>query len=140
MLKVVLDTNVLVSAFLSRSGVPNQILRQAGQSYRLFIDQAILEEADRVLHELSIQKRGELIEEEIQDFLNSLHAVASLVEKPPSVKVIEDDPDDNLILGCAIGAGADYLVSGDIHLRRLVSYKGTQIVSPSEFLTILRTG
>ena len=51
---------------------------------------------------------------------------------------IEDDPDDDLILGCAVGAKADYLVSGDTHLRKLRDYKGIQIISPSEFLAALR--
>ena len=137
MLKAVLDTNVLVSAFLSRSGVPNQVLRQAGQSYRLFISQVILEETDRVLHELNIQKRGKLIEEEIQDFLNSLYTVAGVVENPPSLRVIKDDPDDDAILACAVAAQVDYLVSGDVHLKRLKGYKGIRIVSPSDFPAIL---
>jgi len=136
--RAVLDTNVLVSAFLSRSGVPNQILRQVGQSYKLFISKAILEEAERVLHELNIRKRGKLAEGEIQDFLNSLHAAAFVIENPPSLRVIADDPDDDAILACAVAAQADYLVSGDMHLKRLKSYKGIQIVSPSEFHAILQ--
>ena len=136
--RVVLDTNVLISAFLSRSGIPNQILRQVGQSYRLFIGKAILEETERVLHEPNIRKRGKLTEGDIQDFLNSLRAAAFVIENMPSLRVIEDDPDDDAILACALAAQADYLVSGDMHLRRLKSYKGIQIVSPSEFHTILQ--
>ena len=136
--RVVLDTNVLISAFLSRSGIPNQILRQVGQSYRLFIGKAILEETERVLHEPNIRKRVKLTEGDIQDFLNSLRAAAFVIENMPSLRVIEDDPDDDAILACALAAQADYLVSGDMHLRRLKSYKGIQIVSPSEFHTILQ--
>ena len=86
--RVVLDTNVLVSAFLTRMGVPNQILRQIGQSYELFICKAILEEVDRVLHELNIRKRGKLTEEEIQDFLNLLYTAAFMIENPPSLRVM----------------------------------------------------
>ena len=138
MLKAVLDTNVLVSAFLSDAGVPNQVLRQAGQAYQLFISNEILEEVKRVLRRPRIQERAQLTEDKIRAFLAAIQRVADVVENPPSLWIIEDDPDDNFTLGCALGAHADYLVSGDIHLKRLESYKGIQIVSPSEFLTILR--
>ena len=134
---MVLDTNVLVSAFLSRSGTPNQILRLARRSYQLFISREILEETNRVLHELNVQKRGKLDEEDIQEFLNSLYAVAGVVENLPALQVIEADPDDDPILACAVGAQADYLVSGDVHLKQLEAYEGILIVSPSEFLAIL---
>jgi predicted nucleic acid-binding protein len=70
--------------------------------------------------------------------LAAIQGVADVIDNPPSVDVIKDDPDDNIILGCALGAQADYLVSGDAHLRQLGGYEEIQIVSPSEFLVILR--
>ena len=138
MLKVVLDTNVLVSAFLSDSGVPNQVLRQAAQTYQLFISHEILGEVESVLRRPRIQERAQLTECGVQVFLAAIQRVADVVENPPPLQVIEDDPDDNVILSCALGAGADYLVSGDIHLRRLRSHKGIKIVSPSEFLRVAK--
>lgn len=138
MKKVVLDTNVLVSAFLSETGVPNQVLLQAGITYQLFISYDILEEVTRVLRRPRIQRRVQLLGDETEVFLAAIHSVADVVENPTPLRVIEDDPDDDLILGCAVGANADYLVSGDTHLRKLREYKGIQIISPSEFLAVLR--
>ena len=138
MLNVVLDTNVIVSAFLSKNGVPNQILRQAGIDYQLFIAFEILEESRRVLNRPKIQKRGRLTKDEILQFLNDLCAIADIVKNLPSLQVIEDDPSDNVILACALEAKADYLVSGDIHLQKLKIYKEIRIISPSDFLCILK--
>jgi len=138
MLKAVLDTNVLISALLSESGVPDQVLRRAGLSYQLFISDEILEEVEKVLRRPRIRRRGQLTEDKIREFLTTLQAVADIVRNPPSLQVIEDDPDDNIVLGCAIGAQTDYLVSGDAHLKRLSSHEGIRIVSPSEFLAIIR--
>ncbi len=138
MKKVVLDTNVLVSAFLSETGVPNQVLIQAGITYQLFISYDILEEVERVLSRPKIQKRVQLLGGEIRVFLAAIQGVADVVENPTPLRVIEDDPDDDLILGCAVGAKADYLVSGDAHLRKLGDYAGIRIVSPSEFLKVLQ--
>jgi len=137
MLRVVLDTNVLVSALLSSEGIPNQVLRQAKQNYQLFTSHEILEEARDALLKPRIQRKIMLPENKIQAFLFSIQRIAVIVENLPSLKIIEDDPDDNMILACAIKIKADYLVSGDTHLRKLGSYKGIQIISLTEFLAIL---
>jgi len=137
MLKAVLDTNVLVSALLSNNGIPNQVLRQAKVVYQLFISQEILEEVMEVLLRPRIQRKILLTEEGIQSFLSAIQKVAEMVENLPSLQIIENDPDDDVILACAVKANADYLVSGDIHLRQIGSYKGIRIVSPSEFSAII---
>jgi putative PIN family toxin of toxin-antitoxin system len=138
MLKAVLNTNVLVSALLSSEGIPNQVLRQAKRTYQLFISQEILDEARDTLLKPRIQRKIMLPEDKIQVFLSSIQRVAIVVENLPSLQIIEDDPGDNVILACALKAQVDYLVSGDAHLRKLGSYKKTQIVSPVESLSILR--
>jgi predicted nucleic acid-binding protein len=50
------------------------------------------------------------------------------------VKIIEDDPDDNRILECALEAGADLIISGDHHLLELKQIQKVKILSPSDFL------
>lgn len=89
MLRAVLDTNVLVSALLSSAGVPNQVLRQAGQSYQLFTSREILEEVGSVLRRPRIQKGAKLTEGKIQAFLFAIQMVADVVEDLPSLQVIE---------------------------------------------------
>ena len=137
MLKAVLDTNVLISALLSSDGIPNQLLRQAKLTYQLFISREILEEVRDVLLKPKIQKKMSLTEDKILAFLSTIQRVAIVVENPPLLPIIEDDPDDDVILACSLEAKVDYLVSGDIHLKRIGSYKGISVVSPSEFFAII---
>jgi len=137
MLKAVLDTNVLISALLSSDGIPNQLLRQAKRTYQLFISREILEEVRDVLLKPRIQRKMSLTEDKILAFLSTIQRVAIVVENPPLLPIIEDDPDDDVILACSLEAKVDYLVSGDIHLKRIGSYKGISVVSPSEFFAII---
>jgi len=55
-----------------------------------------------------------------------------------TIDIIKNDPDDNIILACALKARADYIVSGDKHLIQLASYKRIQIVTPMIFHGTLR--
>jgi predicted nucleic acid-binding protein len=54
------------------------------------------------------------------------------------LNVIPDDPSDNMFIECAAETGADYLISGDRHLKKCKSFQGIQIVSPREYLSRLR--
>jgi putative PIN family toxin of toxin-antitoxin system len=47
------------------------------------------------------------------------------------------DKDDDRYLECAVAANADYVISGDIHLRELKEYRGIKIVNPAEYLEIV---
>ncbi len=134
----VLDTNVIISALLTRGRTPDQVVRQAGLTYQFCTSHELLEEIEGVLHEPKIQKRSGMTEAEMSAFLTNLRSVAVVVEALPALQVIKDDPDDDLILACAVKAQADYLVSGDTHLLQLQTYEGIQIVSPAQFLTILQ--
>lgn len=67
-----------------------------------------------------------------------LWEIAELVIDPPVVKV-SSDPDDDKFLAAAVGGGAHYLVTGDVSdLLRLHKYRDVAIVSPREFLSLLR--
>ena len=50
------------------------------------------------------------------------------------VKVIEDDPNDNRILECALEAKADFIISGDHHLLELKEYQSIRIITPSDLM------
>jgi putative PIN family toxin of toxin-antitoxin system len=66
-----------------------------------------------------------------------VEALAVMVEPITMLEVIDDDPDDNRVLEAAQAGHADYIVSGDKHLRDLGSFDGTQIVRPAAFLEIV---
>ena len=77
MLKVVLDTNIYVSALIKRGGKPDQILRLV-ERYRLFCAEAILEEVHRVLHYPRIKRKHKLKEEEIEEHILSIRSIATV--------------------------------------------------------------
>jgi putative PIN family toxin of toxin-antitoxin system len=135
-MKVVLDTNVLVSALIVRVGKPAQILRQIGK-FELLVSEEILAETERVLHYDHIQKRYHPSEEDIATYLEELRETSILVSVTSNDQVIKADPDDDKFLACALDGGADYIVSGDPHLSSLKMYQGISILAPAEFLQLL---
>jgi len=64
--------------------------------------------------------------------------ISEIVVSESKFEVIEEDPDDDIVLNAAYDSRADYIVSGDKHLLKLREFKGTKIVSVKEILTILQ--
>jgi len=62
--------------------------------------------------------------------------MSTIVQPKNEVCVIEDDPDDNIVLECGLEGKANYIISGDEHLLKLKKYEGTIIVKAQEFLDI----
>lgn len=137
MLRIVLDTNVIVSAIISPYGAPRQIF-EAWRQHRfdLLISEAIIAEVARVLRYPRLQENFRLVEADIQIVLDSLLNDAYLLEDLYEVRRSRD-PDDNVFLACALEGKADYLVSGDAHLLEIKYYYGTQIINPHQMLVLL---
>jgi hypothetical protein len=135
-MKVVLDTNVLVSALIVPAGKPARILRRL-DTLELLTTDRILVEVSRVLRYPRIQKRYKLAEAIITTYLERLHEVSTIVETRTQISGVSKDPDDDKFLECAVDGNARYIVSGDPHLLDLGSYGGISIVTPSAFLSIL---
>lgn len=135
MSKVVLDTNVLVSALIVKVGKPAQILRRIA-AFELLTAEEILTELEEVLQRPHITRKYRLSAEDIREYLARLRAVSTLVPLQTSVAVVAD-PDDNMFVACAIDGGASYIVSGDPHLVDLGAYQGIAILTPAAFLRIL---
>jgi putative PIN family toxin of toxin-antitoxin system len=74
---------------------------------------------------------------QIEEFVDGLRAAATVVAGDVEVSVVADDPDDNVILACAVEGGADYIVSGDVHLLNLKTYRGIRLVTAREFMILL---
>ena len=140
MLKAVLDTSILVSAFLKNEGVNAKVLLGAKDRYQLYLSEYILEETGLVLLTYErIRKKYHYGDDEVLEYLESLRVVAKAVIKNlPNIRVIERDPKDDSILACALKVKADYIVSKDDHLKDLKEYRGTKIVSSQEFLELLK--
>ena len=133
MLKVVLDTNVLLSAILF-GGKPRQILEAAFEgSIQIYVSQAMINELEGVLHRPKFGLNSQIS----QSIASEIAAIAEWIEPTRHYAIIQEDPADNDILDCAIEASADYLVTGDNHLLKLVECNGVQIVNPDKFIGIL---
>ena len=138
MLKVVLDTNIFVSALINPHGKPAQILDYVFENrIRLFISPPIVEELERVLSYPKLANRHGLEGEDLKEFVSYLLSITALVKEEPLIEAILDDPSDNKYLSCALNAKADFIISGDAHLLNLGEYEGIRIITPAQLLEIL---
>ena len=128
MLKVVSDTNTLISAVIS-NGNEYQILRLVKlKKVQLVLSYEILWEFEDVIKR---QKFG-FSKEQIEKALEQVKSISKIVEPNIKLEVIKEDPDDNKVIECASEGKADYIVSGDNHLLDLKKYEGIKIVSSVE--------
>jgi putative PIN family toxin of toxin-antitoxin system len=140
-MKIVLDTNVLVSAVLNPLGKPALILKKVREgSLQLLISEEMVTEIKEVFLYPHIQKRLHCLQtpEQIEDFLGELLMFAEVTTGKYKVEVVSADADDNKFLECALEGQADLIVSGDQHLKDLKIFQGIEIISPDELLKNLR--
>jgi uncharacterized protein len=135
-MRIVLDTNVLVSAFLRNKGKPAQILAQDSK-FELLICEGILAELTDVLNRPRIRKKETYLEHRVHEYLGRLRASSTWIAITEVENIIPQDPPDNIVLACAVEDGADYLVSGNKHLLDLKQHRGVKIVTPAQFLEII---
>jgi len=137
-MRAVLDTNVVISATLIRGGNEDKVLRawQRG-AFELVLSPQILDEMARALFYERIRKFRWMSEDEVLTLHQYLAGESVLARGKASVKASRD-PEDDKFLAAAVEAQADYVVSGDKDLLDLKAYKGARIVTPAQFLTILR--
>jgi uncharacterized protein len=131
-LRLVVDTNIVVSAALKPDGLQRTVLLLAiTKPGRLYVTDAILAEYWEVLArpELKIRKGTR------QQLLQLIRSHSQRV-KPSSPLQMTSDPDDNKFLGCADAARADYLVTGNQrHFPKF--WKKTKVITSREFLSIV---
>lgn len=141
MTRIVIDTNILVSAMLTSKGNPAKILKHVLEGkLNLIISTAILEETQRVLRYprlVKLMKKNKITMKEVYDFLGKMSKVAVITPGQLEIDAIPDDPTDNKILVCGLEGEADYLISGDHHLTDLKIFQGIKIMNPSTFLKII---
>jgi len=128
--RIVLDTNVLISAILF-GGKPRKILELViSGSIECFLSIAILEELKNVLYRPKFGFSPEVCLQLIEE----VRGICSIVTPSLYLDVISADPDDNRVLECAMEAKADFIVSGDPHLLMLCEFEHIQIVSPAGYV------
>jgi putative PIN family toxin of toxin-antitoxin system len=134
MLKVVLDTNVLVSGVIA-SGYSASILDAARRQEIILITSAhLLAEFSDVITRHHIVRKYPLAATKAEDLLDFLRAFSILAPGIPSAKKISSDRDDDFVLACATDEHADAIVSGDPHLLNVKNYQHIPIITPKEFV------
>jgi len=132
--RIVLDTNVLISAILF-GGPPRDVLKLViGGTVGCSISLVILDELRDVLQ----RPKFKFSSEQAFNVLEELHASCSIINPMVKINVITEDPDDNKILECAIEANAAFIVSGDRHLLDLVGFRGVKILTPAAFIKVVK--
>lgn len=137
-MRIVLDTNVVLSALLWR-GTPYELLQSIRhcESVRLFTSTTLLEELGEILARAVPSKRLGLLGISAHQLLTDYIDAVELVRPVATPRVVAADPDDDHVIAAAIAAQADLLVSGDRDLLALGSYRGVRIVSPADAAGLL---
>jgi len=130
--KVVLDTNIVVSSALCIDGNPAKVFEMILlEKIKNYTTEEIIKEISKVMERPKIAKRLSLVE--IEFIMDNYRRFSEKIG--PKISITEsEDPDDNKFLECAVEADVDFIISGDEHLLKLKEFKGIQIVTPAEFL------
>jgi putative PIN family toxin of toxin-antitoxin system len=133
-MRVVLDTNILVSSVLG--GILRAIVDdwKAGK-FTLIVSEAIAQEYLEILN----RPKFKFSAQEIADIKGYLLKAADFVTPVEKVDVVKADPSDNKFLEAALAGRAIYVVSGDSHLLELKDFRGIEIITAREFLERLET-
>ena len=133
MIKVVLDTKVVISSAISSDGNPARILDMIFlEKIKNYTNNEIVEEINDVIARKRISEHLNKNQKDL--ILNTYLVFLELVESTEKINAVQEDADDNKFLECAISAKADYVISEDSHLLKLKEFRGIKILSPAEFV------
>ena len=138
-MKVVLDTNVWLSGIFW-DGEASKIIEKAEEhNLQMLISEDILSEIVSVLNkEAKFQKHILNLNLSIEELLRTILSISTLTETKIKLDIIKADPKDNIILELALEGKAEYIVSYDNHLLNMIEFRHIKIISPGEFLKILK--
>ncbi|MBI3376201.1 MAG: putative toxin-antitoxin system toxin component, PIN family [Betaproteobacteria bacterium] len=129
-MRIVLDTNVVLSALLWR-GKPYQLFESIRRrsDVHLYSSAALLEELADVLTRRSATKRLALVGKTAREVLADYVEAVTMVEPVEVPRVVPGDADDDQVIAAAVAAHADLVISGDADLLSLASFAGIAIVT-----------
>jgi len=132
--RIVLDTNVLISAILF-GGPPREVLKLViSGTVGCSLSLALLDELRDVLR----RPKFKFSPEQSFNVLEELHAACDIINPAVRISVIAEDPDDNKVLECAVEAKSAFIVSGDKHLLDLVEFRGIKILTPTAYIKMVK--
>ena len=136
-MRVVLDTNIMVSGLLWR-GAPRAVIEAArSEQIELFSCAELLEELEDVFRRPKLAARLAQIGKRPTDLIDAYRALIVVIRADPLSAPVSVDPDDDAVLACARAAHAAAIVSGDDDLLRLGVFEGIPILTAPALLARL---
>jgi putative PIN family toxin of toxin-antitoxin system len=134
MQNVVIDTNVIVSAFINRAGIPAQVLEFLIQNdeVQIWVSAEIVHEYDNVFRREKFSRYSHF-HSEAELFLNALDGFTEKLNPTLRLQDVLPDDDDHKFLELAVEAKVDFLITGNTSHFPFKIYQGVQIVSPAEY-------
>ena len=141
-LRVVVDTNVLVSGLFGIKNSPSSKILHAFRNQRFIhvSSPQILWEVRDVISREKIVKLTRMTQKERIDFISRLIHRSDVTAGRQLSQIVSRDIKDDKFLACGIEGKADYIVSGDDDLLGLKKFEGIRIVAPKEFVALLEDG
>jgi putative PIN family toxin of toxin-antitoxin system len=133
-LRVVLDTNVFVSAIISDGKSRDLLKLGIAKQFSIVTSDLILKELVVVLH----RPKFKTSQDEVQRVIAALMRTAEVVNVKSKFKAVKEDPKDDMVVETAYDGNADMIVTGDSHLLALNTFKEIKIVSVEQMLSCLK--
>jgi putative PIN family toxin of toxin-antitoxin system len=138
MLRAVLDTNILVSGFISPLSYPREIgKRWREEQFTLITSPQIIDEIVRVLYLPRIKEKYKLSESDIRAFILAVNYKARCTAGLTLLSGVAPDPGDDKIFSCAVEGQADFIVTGDKKLLQVEVFQSIRIINAEVFIKIL---
>jgi putative PIN family toxin of toxin-antitoxin system len=131
-MRVVIDTNIIVSAYLG-GVLETIIIRWKSGEFTFIVSDEIADEYHAVLN----RPKFKIERAEVDDFFSLLFSRAEFVEPVEEIDAIKSDSSDNKFLEAAIAGQVDFIVSGDRHLLDLEEFRSIPVITAREFIGLL---
>jgi putative PIN family toxin of toxin-antitoxin system len=134
-IRAVLDTGALISAFINRHG-PSRHIFEAWQESKLELVTSLplLQELDGALHHDRIQLKYALGEDDVYAYILLLGTQGTVVRMPRGMSTLSGDLADNEFLACALAGRAQFIITGDDELLELGRFAGIRLITPRDFV------
>jgi putative PIN family toxin of toxin-antitoxin system len=139
-LRAVIDSNLFISGLFGKKDAISTQLQDLwiNHEFELATSIEIMKEVSRAFQYPKIKQKFHLKDETIKRFFRLIFRKAIITKDIYKTDKITDDPADNKFLACALESKADFIISGDKHLRNLKQFHGIKILDAKSFLYLLK--
>ncbi len=137
-IRAVVDTNLFISGIFGKDSPAGRLQDLwINQKFELATSLEIMKEVSQVLCYPKIRQGFHPRDEILKRFFRLVFRKAIMTKDTYTTDRITDDPSDNKFLACALESGADFIISGDRHLRNLKQFHGIKIVDAKTFVEMI---